>query len=426
MDEVIGSPTRFAALSDIANTTKDCELVGSAVLQALSHIETHERSVRAWTYLDSDRTIGSGRTSASESTHLLSGVPVGVEDLIDVDGMPTGCGSRLRDNVIASKDAACVALMRSLGAIPIGKTVTTEFGYFAPGATRNPHDRSRTPGGSSSGSAAAVASGMVPLALGTQTAGSLTRPAAYCGVAGFVSARGSFDMRGVAGLSPTLDTLGLLTRNVSDLEYAWTALSGNGLDSQKKLESPRIGLWQGAELDRVSPEMTQALWNTAFSAADHGATVIELNLSRQVVDLSVHRATIMAYEAYRERSIEAARMGDLSEPLADLFRSGMNTSEVEYARARESILASSAILDRKLADFDVILGPAALGPAPKGLDATGSPILSRPWQALGRPVVTVPGCVDYHTGMPLGLQMIGRGGEEARLFAIAKWLEALL
>ena len=192
--------------------------------RTLERIEALEPDVRAWVHVDPD--------AHATASGPLAGIPLGVKDLIDVAGMPTRCGSTLRDSRPVERDADCVALARRLGAVPIGKTVTTEFGYFAPGPTRNPHALDHTPGGSSSGSAAAVAAGMVPLAFGTQTAGSLTRPASFCGVAGLVTTRGRFSTTGITGLSPSLDSLGLLARTVDDLHYAWAAMDSETVPAE--------------------------------------------------------------------------------------------------------------------------------------------------------------------------------------------------
>lgn len=394
---------------------------------ALAQIADLDPAIHAWAHLDPDAVrSAAARIQISDPGGVLWGVPVGVKDLIDVAGMPTRCGSELRSAEPASTDADCVARVRALGALPVGKTVTTEFGYFKPGPTRNPRAVDHTPGGSSSGSAAAVAAGMVPLAFGTQTAGSLTRPASFCGVAGFVTAHGEFPTAGITGLSPRLDTVGLLARTVSDLHFAWTALRDGTRAPVLEPSAPRrLRLWSGFELGEVSPDMTAALRTTAGAAQSAGVRCREMDAAAAVVALTEHHHTVMAYDAARERSAEAAQPDKISAPLAELFAAGAQTTEAQYRAALAGIAETRRLLLAALDEDEAILGPAALGAAPRGHDATGTPVLSRPWQAMGLPVVTIPGKRDS-AGLPLGLQLIGRPGAEQRLFATAAWLESML
>ncbi|WP_213573914.1 amidase [Rhodococcus sp. USK13] len=394
---------------------------------ALARIADLEPETHAWAHFDADAVrSAAARIQDSGPDGALWGLPVGVKDLIDVAGMPTRCGSELRGADSATTDAYCVARARALGALPFGKTVTTEFGYFKPGPTRNPRALDHTPGGSSSGSAAAVAAGMVPLAFGTQTAGSLTRPASFCGVAGFVTAHGEFPTAGITGLSPSLDTVGLLARTVPDLHFAWTALrDGTRAPALEPSAPHRLRLWSGFELGEVSREMTAALRMTADSAASAGIQCCELDSAATVVALTEHHHTVMAYEAARERAAEAAQTDKISTPLAELFAAGAATAEADYRAALAGIRETRQLLLSALDEDETILGPAALGAAPHGHDATGTPIMSRPWQAMGLPVVTIPGSRDS-AALPLGLQLIGRPGAEQRLFETAAWLESVL
>nr|WP_271212128.1 amidase [Rhodococcus wratislaviensis]GLK38503.1 amidase [Rhodococcus wratislaviensis] len=394
---------------------------------ALARIADLEPDIHAWAHLDADAVrSAAARIQDSGPDGALWGVPVGVKDLIDVAGMPTRCGSELRSTEPATADADCVARSRALGALPFGKTVTTEFGYFKPGPTRNPRALGHTPGGSSSGSAAAVAAGMVPLAFGTQTAGSLTRPASFCGVAGFVTAHGELPTAGITGLSPGLDTVGLLARTVPDLHFAWTALRDGTRAPVLEPSAPRrLRLWSGFELGEVSREMTAALRTTADSAESAGIGCRELDAAATIVALAEHHHTVMAYEAARERAAEAVQTDKISAPLAELFAAGAATAEADYRAALAGIRETRQLLLSALDEDEAILGPAALGAAPPGHDATGTPILSRPWQAMGLPVVTIPGKCDS-TGLPLGVQLIGRPGAEQRLFETAAWLESVL
>ncbi|SDK67711.1 Asp-tRNAAsn/Glu-tRNAGln amidotransferase A subunit [Nocardioides sp. YR527] len=352
----------------------------------------------------------------------LGGIPLGVKDIIDVAGLPTRCGAAVRSDASpAQADAAIVSAWRAAGALPAGKTVTTEFAFFAPGPTANPAAPGHTPGGSSSGSAAAVASGQVPLALGSQTAGSVTRPAAYCGVASLVMSHGRFPVAGVTGLSPSLDSHGVIACSVSDLALAWSALTG-APDLGALGGPPRILLWAADPLDVVEEPMRAALAAAVERLRTAGATVDTFPEERLVADVTRAHPVVMAFEAARERAAELARAGEISDQLALLLRTGDATSLVDYRAASEVVDVGEETVARLLSSYDVILGPAAPGPAPRGLDATGDPVLSRAWQAMGLPTVTVPGLADDH-GLPLGVQLIGPGRGETDLIGHAAWVE---
>lgn len=384
-----------------------------------ARIAEEDAAVQAWVCLSDRAESDAADRDASATSGPLQGVPIGVKDIIDVAGLPTRCGSSITSPDPASASAACVRDLENLGAVVQGKTVTTEFAYFQPGPTRNPKAPGRTPGGSSSGSAAAVAAGMVPLALGSQTAGSVSRPAAYCGVAGMVLAHGAVDLSGIAGLSESLDSLGLIARGVADLAYAYQALMGT---PEAPRTATRVLIWEGSGLDQVEPTMKQALQLAVDYLTRKDYTVSALGWDDHVRTLAEDHPLIMAYEAVRERPDAVARIGELSEPLAELLRTGQRVLDEDYRQALVRVERSRSDLDDLLGGNALILGPAALGPAPEGLGATGSPILSRPWQALGCPVVVIPG-VRTADNLPLGLQLIGRAGGEGRLLAAAEQLE---
>ncbi|MGY6652684.1 amidase [Amycolatopsis sp. TRM77291] len=352
-----------------------------------------------------------------------AGVPLGVKDIIDLAGVPTRCGSALRAEAApAASDAAIVTAWRAAGAVPLGKTVTTEFAFFAPGPTRNPVAPGHTPGGSSSGSAAAVASGQVPLALGSQTAGSVTRPASYCGVASLVMSHGRYPVTGVTGLSPSLDSHGVFAATASDLAIAWSALTA---DPDPEPRPPRILVWSADALDVVEAPMRHAVTQAAKRLREAGATVSAFLDERLMAELTAAHPVVMAYEAARERAAELAAAERLSAPLAQLLRTGAATSSDEYESARATIAGGGIRLAEVFDSYDVVLGPAAPGAAPRGLDATGNPVLSRGWQALGLPAVALPGFTD-RAGLPLGLQLVGRHGGDAELLGHACWVERTL
>ncbi|MFF7474762.1 amidase family protein [Streptomyces sp. NPDC008092] len=383
----------------------------AAVEEALRRQAQTEADIRAWVRVDAE---GARAAALSAPEGPLHGMPFGVKDIIDVAGLPTECGSVLRRGRVAAADAWLVDRLRRAGAVPLGKTVTTEFAYFQPGPTRNPRNPAHTPGGSSSGSAAAVAAGVVPLALGSQTAGSLTRPASFCGVAGYVAPVGAWSTAGITGLSPSLDAPGLLTPTVAELATVIEAVDGT---TAEDAASVRLSLWQGAELTDVAPSMLDAVRHTGRELRADGT---ELPVS--AVELADAHAVVMAYEAARSLAAEARHPESLSRHLNDLLERGRRTTDAEYRAALATAHTARAVVLDLLTHVDAILGPAAPGPAPHGLAATGNPVLSRPWQLLGLPVVTVPGHRDPD-GLPLGLQLVGHPARVGRLLGVARTVE---
>lgn len=412
-----GSPTRLvegvaAATSAVAWTAAAAERLNAC-----------EEDVRAWVALrESEAAADAAERDARPERGPLHGVPVGVKDIIDIAGMPTRCGSGITAETAVTASAACITRLEELGAVMLGKTVTTEFAYFAPGPTRNPRNLDHTPGGSSSGSAAAVAAGVVPLAMGSQTAGSLTRPAAFCGIAGMVLAQGTVDLSGVVGLSESLDSLGILTADVADLMHVYEAFTGDELSVTDAID---VRLWHGSGLGPVEPAMAAAVRTAGELLTAAGAKVVDLDWDDHVETLVDDHQTIMSFEAAQSRPDLLAHLDQLSQPLVELLEAGRSVAEADYRNSLIRRDISRGDLTEVLRDGAVIVGPAATGAAPHGLGATGTPILSRPWQALGLAVVTVPGARDEH-GMPLGLQVIGSPGRESEIFATARLLEAEL
>jgi Asp-tRNA(Asn)/Glu-tRNA(Gln) amidotransferase A subunit family amidase len=383
----------------------------TAGADARRRIAEVDGEVRAWVTVLPDDTppIGGGP---------LAGVPVGVKDIVDVAGVPTLCGSRARAGAApADRDAAIVRMLRGAGAVVLGKTVTTEFAYFDPGPTRNPHDLARTPGGSSSGSAAAVAAGAVPLAVGTQTAGSVVRPASYCGVAGLAVARGTLPVDGVSPLAPGLDTLGLFAATVADVALARAALDGREAVPASST-APRLLAWDGSAVGEVSPAMRAAHADAVARARDAGAEVASLEVDLRAA--TADQRTIMAAEA-------AARVPDLpglGANLAALLAEGHAIPARDVDAARERSGATRTAVLAALEHADAVLAPGALGVAPRGLESTGDPVMSRPFHVLGLPALAVPGARDAD-GLPLGLQLLGHPGREDALLAAGRWLESL-
>ncbi len=400
--------------------------------QALDVVAAREPTVHAWKVLsdasarrwadaidgDLDRRDGG----------LLAGIPVAVKDLMDTADMPTGYGSAIYAGHQPTRDAACVTRLREAGATLLGKTVTTEFAYFAPGETTNPWDASRTPGGSSSGSAAAVASGMVPLALGSQTAGSLIRPASYCGVFALKPTHGVFDLRGVKGLSPSLDTLGWLARTADDLELMRCALLGDAYAPLDRLPAAtcRIGFLRTHEWPQAQPDGQAAFDEAVQRLQAGGMQLIGKRLPDEQATLADDQKQVMAYEAVRELAFELQHHATaLSRPLRDLLEKGQAVTEAEYLSAQSRAATGRRVARELMADVDALLVPAAPGEAPLGLDATGDPVFSRVWTLLGLPCVNVPGLRGPH-GMPIGVQLVGRKHQERALLALAASVHTVL
>jgi Asp-tRNA(Asn)/Glu-tRNA(Gln) amidotransferase A subunit family amidase len=412
-------------LSDqVAACDADTATIETLVRQTRDQIDQNESRLHAWVELASDIEAQARAVRTADRTLPLRGISVGVKDLIDVAELPTRAGSTVTASEPVAADAPVVARLRALGAVVQGKTVTTEYGYFAPGPTRNPHSVDHTPGGSSSGSAAAVAAGTIPLALGTQTAGSLTRPASYCGATGMVLAHGTTDMSGITGLSESLDTLGLLTRTVEDLRYVYRAFTGTA-PAAPTTDTRSMLLWHGSQLDEISAPMRRLLDELPPLLNKLGLDSRPLEWDDHVQALATDHSTVMAHEAALTRSELADHKHLLSAPLRELLEQGADITSADRDEALVRRDRSLDELGRLLGTNSFIIGPAALGPAPAGLAATGSPILSRPWQLLGLPVVIVPGAMTT-TGLPLGIQIIGLPGREQEMLDLGVELANLL
>ncbi|MDI5921037.1 amidase [Halomonas sp. LR5S13] len=388
-----------------------------------ARIAAREAGVQAWEYL-----MPATSTAILPGTgQRLRGVPVGIKDIIDTAEMPTtwGTGGYLVSPG-AVVDAAVVTLLKRQGAMPLGKTVSTEFAYFTPGKTRNPQDLSRTPGGSSSGSAAAVAAGMVPLALGTQTAGSIIRPASYCGVFGFKPTVNTVSFSGIKAFAPSMDTLGWFARHIEDICTTFTALTrSDPIEALPDLGGIRVGL-RSLPGDRpLDPDVAQALSNTARHLEQAGARVSALPLDPRYDDLVAHHQVVLAYEAAQSLASEFQQHGEeMGARLVELIEEGLATSYADY---RASLLAADECrqaLSRVFADeVDVILAASAPGVAPPGLDATGDPIYCRAWTLLGVPCLNLP-LNTGQEGLPVGVQLIADRWQDERLLSIARTLVA--
>ncbi len=406
------------------------ELSAEALATAyLDRIAAREDVVGAWQYLDRDRVLDEARRRDREPPRgPLHGVPIAVKDLIDTSDMPTGYGSAIYRGHLPAADAACVALARAAGAVVLGKTVTTEFAAFTPGKTANPHNPAHTPGGSSSGSAAAVADGMAPLAFGTQTAGSVIRPAAFCGVVGYKPSFGLISRAGVKPLADSLDTVGVLAGNVADAAFFAGVLSERPALRHLAMpaQAPRFGLYRTPMWEEAEPEAAAALDATRAALERAGAVVAELAIAPEHRRLNEAQDRIMGYEMARGLAHERlSHSAELSPRLAQQLDAGMAVGAEEYDAARALAETARAGLAGFFAGVDAILTPAAAGEAPAGLGYTGDPVFNRMWTLLGTPCATVPARWG-DSGLPTGVQLVGRLQDDARLLACAAFLEQAL
>ena len=388
----------------------------------LARIEEREAVVGAWIHIDPDAVLAQARQlDAGPVRGPLHGLPLGVKDLIDTADLPTAYGSPVYAGHRPRADAACVALARAAGALVLGKTVTTEFAWFHPGKTANPRNPSHTPGGSSSGSAAAVADCMVPLAYGTQTAGSIIRPASYCGIVGYKPTHGTLPRAGIKPLSDSLDTLGTLTRTVADAALLVGAVSGRDLLPRPLAQPPRIGLCRTYEWSAAQPETVAAIENAGAVLARAGAKVKEISLPQDFAKIAQAQIDIMNYESYAALACERLQhYAGLSDKLKQLLKNAQQCDAARYDAAQVLVESCRGRLEDVFADLDVLLVPSAPGEAPAGLAATGDPIFCRVWTVLHVPAINLP-CGFGPQGLPLGVQIIGRRGDDARALAVADW-----
>ena len=421
---------RSLTVREAARQIAERRLTAEALAAAyLDRIEARETMVGAWQYLDRERALADARRRDAEPTRgPLHGIPIAVKDLIDTVDMPTAYGSSIYRGHRPAADASCVALARAAGAVVLGKTVTTEFAAFTPGKTANPRNPAHTPGGSSSGSAAAVADGMAPLAFGTQTAGSVIRPAAYCGCIGYKPSFGLINRAGVKPLADSLDTIGVLAGTVEDAAFFAGVLSERPALRHLAAPSdrPRFGLYRTPMWDEAEPATAAALDAARAALERAGAAVAELAIAPEQYGLAEVQNTIMGFEMVRalayERTLHSA---ELSPRLAQMLDAGMTIGADEYDRALARAAEARAGLDAFFGSCDAVLVPAAPGEAPVGLGNTGDPIFNRMWTLLGVPCVTLP-ARWADNGLPTGVQLVGRIGNDPRLMACAAFLERAL
>ena len=405
----------------------------------LNRAEEVEPDIQAWAYLDRDHVLNAARSmDAHKQQGLplgpLHGVPVGIKDIVDTAGTPTENGTPIDAGRRPREDAAVVRRLKRAGAVILGKTVTTELAYFHPGKTRNPHNPEHTPGGSSSGSAAAVAAGVVPLAIGSQTNGSMIRPAAFCGVVGYKPSFGAIPRTGVMEAASSLDTIGIFARSVTDAALAAEAVFGaDGVDpgaigqpaggllataSAEPPVRPAIGFVRTPAWDRAEPATRAAFEELCAAIGD----VDEVPLPEPFGGVFAWHKAIMAAEMADSLGGYVEKAPDLvSDAFKSLVADGRAVSAADYLAARkwQRVLASG--LDAIFQRYDAILTPAAPGEAPQGLEATGDPCFCTLWTFCGTPAITLP-LMTGEAGLPIGAQLVGPKGDDARLLRTANWL----
>ena len=357
----------------------------------------------------------------------LFGALLAVKDIFHADGFTTRAGSTVPPDLFAGPEAACVARLRQAGALVLGKAVTTEFAYFEPGPTRNPHNLAHTPGGSSSGSAAAVAAGLAPLALGTQTIGSVIRPAAFCGVVGFKPSLGRIDPSGLVFFSRTLDQVGLFTQDVAGMALAAAAVCNDWRDLSAPGRLPVLGVPTGPYLEQAEPAALRAFWQQMGRLAAAGVMVQEVPALEAIDQLnSLHRRLVFA-EFAQEHAELYARHAALYRPrTAQIVEIGRSISTDELAALRGNIVVLRREMEGQMdgAGIDLWACPAARGPAPEGLHATGDPAMNLPWTHAGLPSITLP-AGRAGNGLPLGLQLVAAFDRDEHLLGWAQRLSAL-
>ena len=411
----------------LARRLESGELTPATVIDLCADaIARREDEIGAFATLDLD-----GARKAAEAPNLgskpLMGMPVALKDIFDTADLPTEYGSKIYAGYRPKMDASLVAMIRRNGGTLIGKTVTTEFAHMDPGKTKNPINPAHTPGGSSSGSAAGVAAGFFPIATGSQTGGSIVRPAAYCGIAGFKPSYRLLPTVGMKCVSWHLDTAGLFASSVADVAFAAAAITGRDLRvDPARPASPRIAVLRDQPWPAASNDMLAALDRAARAAAAGMARVKDIRLTPVLAGAFRAHTTIVNYEGARALASEYERGKEqLAKGVLELIEAGWATSHAAYDDARRTASQARRALSDLMADIDVILSPSAPGAAPKGLGSTGSSTFNRLWTLMGTPCVNIPGLADPN-GMPLGVQVIGRFGADKATLEAALFVESAI
>lgn len=396
--------------------------VEAVAKSCIETIAAREPILQAWAFFDPDLVLRQAKALDKAGTKgALHGLPIGVKDVLDTADMPTEMGSVIYKGHRPAIDAASVAQLRGQGGLMLGKTVTAEFAGVTAGPTTNPYDAKRTPGGSSSGSAAAVAAGMCPIAFGTQTGGSIHRPSSFCGIVGYKPTYGGVSRAGLKLAAETLDTIGLLGRDIDSVELVAAALL-NRKPSDATLPKPRVGLCRTPLWTTADPATVEAVEDAAVRLAQAGAQVSELKLPKDFEALAEARDGINNYERARSMAVEwANHEGKISPKLAEIVRKGQAMSYDDYLWAARTTADCRALLNGIIADYDILLAPCVPGEAPEGLAWTGDTRFQSFWTMLHAPSMSLPTHKGPH-GLPVSIQLIAPMWQDAKLFAASRWV----
>lgn len=433
-------------LSEASRLIHGNELSPSELLESLlQRIDRLEPKLEAWVTIDQEGAIATAERYSKEAAEgklrgPLHGIPIGVKDIYYTAGMRTTAGSKILSDFTPSYDATVVAKLKEAGAIVLGKTETTEFAAFDPAPTRNPWNTEHTPGGSSSGSAAAVSAGMCPAALGSQTGGSIIRPAAYCGIVGMKPTYGRISRYGVIPVSWSLDHLGTITRTVEDAALLLEVLAGHDPKdtttstlsippyrrAMDRLSPPRLGLLKKFFHESAHEEVRRNIEEATRRLGTAGAEVVETMLSRSFSAVHAAHRTVMITEAaaYHEETFRS-RMKDYRPNLRGMIATGLLVPASTYLKAQRIRSQFIREIRSLLEGFDCLLTPATTTPAPKGMSSTGDPAFNSPWSFCGFPAITIPSGLTKD-GLPLGIQLVGHPFDEERLLSVACWCERVL
>jgi Asp-tRNA(Asn)/Glu-tRNA(Gln) amidotransferase A subunit family amidase len=381
----------------------------AAMAPLLDRIRTVDQEIHAWVQVLPQAPTGTG---------ALDDIPIAVKDVIETQGLVTEFGSPIYKGRVSTADASIVRDVRVRGGVVLGKTHTAAFAFRRPPPTRNPRNPEHTPGGSSSGSAAAVAAGMAPVAIGTQTGGSVIRPASFCGITGFKATYGLLPTEGVLEYAKSLDTLGFFTHTAADMLAFWGAL-GRPTGSTE-----RVPFAAPDPLPDVDPEMARAFTDTLARLRAAGHSIRAIDIAPLLLTVRAAGQTISSYEGARAHRERFAQYGDRLDEVAQMVRDGSKIPASAYDAAKQHVAESQRRMAELFKDTPIILAPAAPGPAPRGLSTTGDSRINYPWTALGTPAITIP--MGATNGMPLGLQLAANPGDDARVLRAAVAVEASL
>ncbi len=418
------------------------EITSQELVKAyIEQIKTHDPTIEAWEHFDPDYALSQAENAdkfrkTGQQIGPLHGIPIGVKDIFDTHDMPTEDGTIIHKGRTPADDASSVEQLRQAGAIIMGKTVTTEMAVMHPSRTKNPHNPEYSPGGSSSGSAAAVAANMVPLAIGTQTNGSVIRPASYCGVVGYKPSHGLISRYRVLLQSLHFDHVGVFARDVTDAALlAEQMMAYDKRDPSMKVKMPPklvATIEQGPLVDPKLVFVKTPVWDThADSDVKEGFTEVvdfmgdsveELDLTHLLEEVPHWHKIIMETDIAKSFNRDYKQHSDkLSDSLREIIERGRKTLAIEYNHAVDHISALNNAMDEIMSEYDAILTPATTGEAPKGFETTGNPIFCTPWSFCGMPAVTLP-LMQGSNDMPLGIQLVSAKGDDARLLRTADWL----